>query len=272
MQPSGYVMEHEALIRTGVFLFLFVMIGTLEAIVPRRRPTVPKPGRWVNNNGIMLLTTGLIRLTVPITAVATAVFAARHGWGLFHLMHVPGILAAAGSIIALDLIIYLQHIVVHAVPVLWRIHRVHHADLEYDVTTGIRFHPIEIVLSLAIKLMAIVLLGAPVLAVVLFEAILNGMAMFNHGNFRLPATWDRILRQVVVTPDMHRVHHSSETDELNSNFGFNISLWDRLFGTYREQPRMGHENLRIGIEEFRTWNDVIWLPGMLTLPFRKKSR
>jgi len=264
-------MEHEAFIRTGIFLFLFVLISAVEVIAPRRRPTVPKRGRWVNNIGMMLLTTGLIRLIVPITAVAAALFANEHGWGLFHHVQVPTVLAVVGSVIALDLIIYLQHILVHAVPILWRIHRVHHADPEYDVTTGIRFHPIEIVLSLAIKLIAVVLLGAPASAVVLFEAILNGMAMFNHGNIRLPVSWDRILRGVLVTPDMHRVHHSPETDELNANFGFNISLWDKMFGTYRAQPRMGHENMRIGIEGFHARKDVISLLGMLALPFRKKA-
>ncbi|MBT8419223.1 MAG: sterol desaturase family protein, partial [Gammaproteobacteria bacterium] len=183
----------------------------------------------------------------------------------------PFWLAVVISIIAMDLTIYLQHVMVHAIPVLWRVHRVHHADLDIDVTTGARFHPIEILLSMLIKFAIIVLLGPPILAVVIFEILLNAMAMFNHGNIHLPGRLDRLLRRIVVTPDMHRVHHSVEADETNSNFGFNLPWWDFLFGTYRAQPRAGHKEMIIGIRDYRTIKDVLWLPGMLWLPFRGKK-
>jgi len=171
------------------------------------------------------------------------------------------------TVVAMDLVIYLQHVMVHAVPLLWRLHRVHHADLDYDLTTGARFHPLEIILSMLIKFATILLLGPPLAGVILFEVILNGMAMFNHGNIRLPLALDRVLRRLLVTPDMHRVHHSVEDDEANSNFGFSLSIWDRLFGTYRDQPRAGHEGMTIGIHKYRDPRLVDRLPGMLALPF-----
>jgi len=177
-------------------------------------------------------------------------------------------LAIVISVIALDFMIWLQHVMVHAIPVLWRLHRVHHADPDYDLTTGARFHPIEILLSMLIKFAAIVVLGPPIVAVILFEVLLNATSMFNHGNVRLPAGADRILRWFIVTPDMHRVHHSVEDDETNSNFGFNLPWWDRLFGTYRDQPRAGHEGMSIGIHGYSQPRDVTWLPGLLAMPFR----
>ncbi|MDH5408565.1 MAG: sterol desaturase family protein, partial [Gammaproteobacteria bacterium] len=182
----------------------------------------------------------------------------------------PFWLAVLISVVVLDFIIYLQHVMVHAVPMLWRLHRVHHADLDYDLTTGSRFHPIEIFLSMGIKFAAIIVLGPPVVAVIIFEVILNFMAVFNHANVKLPLAIDRIVRMLLVTPDMHRVHHSVEDDEANSNFGFNLSIWDRLFGTYRDQPRAGHEGMTIGIHKFTDQKDVSWLPGMLMLPFKGK--
>jgi len=199
-----------------------------------------------------------------------AAYAAEANWGLLNIYEIPFVLAVVISVIAMDFIIYLQHVLVHAVPALWRLHRLHHADLDYDVTTGARFHPIEIILSMLIKFATIVVLGPPVVAVVIFEVVLNAMAMFNHGNVKLPLGLDRILRMLVVTPDMHRVHHSVEDDEANSNFGFNLSIWDRLFGTYRDQPRGGHEGMTIGIHKYREPKQVAWLPGMLILPFKGK--
>jgi len=171
------------------------------------------------------------------------------------------------SVVIMDFVIYLQHVMVHAVPALWRLHRVHHADLDYDVTTGARFHTLEIILSMLIKFATILLLGPPVVAVIIFEVVLNAMAMFNHGNVGLPKTFDTFLRWFVVTPDMHRVHHSVEDDETNSNFGFNLSWWDRLFGTYRAQPRAGHEGMVIGIHGYNQPDQVSWIHGMLMLPF-----
>jgi sterol desaturase/sphingolipid hydroxylase (fatty acid hydroxylase superfamily) len=224
--------------------------------------------RWASNLGLVLLNTVILRLLFPLAAVGVAAFAARNGWGLVNHFQVPFWLAVPLAVIAMDFVIWLQHVMVHAVPALWRLHRVHHADLDYDVTTGARFHPIEIILSMLIKFATIVVLGPPVVAVVIFEVLLNATAMFNHGNIRLPARLDKVLRRVVVTPDMHRVHHSIEDDETNSNFGFNLTWWDRLFGTYREAPRAGHTGMTIGIRDYRKPSQVDRLDGMLLLPFR----
>jgi sterol desaturase/sphingolipid hydroxylase (fatty acid hydroxylase superfamily) len=224
----------------------------------------------VNNIGLVVFNTVLLRLLFPAAAVGMALLATDQGWGLFNYFQIPAWLAIPVAVIAMDLVIWLQHVMVHAVPALWRLHRVHHADLDYDLTTGARFHPIEIILSMLIKFAIIMVLGPPVVAVILFEIILNGMAMFNHANVRLPLPLDRVLRWLIVTPDMHRVHHSVEDDETNSNFGFNLSWWDRLFGTYRDQPRGGHDGMTIGIRGFRQLREVSWLPGLLVLPFRGK--
>jgi sterol desaturase/sphingolipid hydroxylase (fatty acid hydroxylase superfamily) len=223
--------------------------------------------RWPSNFGIVVLNTVVVKLLFVATAVGMAEYAREHGWGLFNAVEVPAALAVIATVVALDLIIYLQHVMVHAVPALWRLHRMHHADLDFDVTTGARFHPIEIVLSMVIKLAAVVVLGAPPVAVVIFEVILNATAMFNHGNLRLPEAVDRVLRLFVVTPDMHRVHHSAIPAETNSNFGFNLPWWDRLLGTYRAQPAAGHEDMIIGIEQFREPGDLR-LDRMLIQPFR----
>ena len=196
-----------------------------------------------------------------------AIFAKEQGWGCFNYFDVPLYISVISSVIIMDAVIYLQHVMVHAVPVLWRLHRVHHADPDFDVTTGSRFHPLEIILSMLIKFAVIVVLGPPLLAVIVFEILLNATAMFNHSNVRLNLTVDKYLRLVMVTPDMHRVHHSVEADETNSNFGFNLPWWDRLFGTYRAQPRAGHEKMIIGIHQFNRPNQVAWLHKMLLLPF-----
>jgi sterol desaturase/sphingolipid hydroxylase (fatty acid hydroxylase superfamily) len=270
MDFSNWVMAHEAYIRLGFFVGMLSLIALWEILAPRRTLTVSKAVRWANNLGIVFLNTAFLRLLFPAAAVGMAAFAAEHGWGIFNYVQVPFALAVIVSVMAMDFMIYLQHVMVHAVPALWRLHRMHHADLDYDVTTGARFHPVEILLSMLIKFATIVVLGPPVLAVVIFEVVLNATAMFNHGNIRLPAALDRVLRLVVVTPDMHRVHHSVEDDEANSNFGFNLPWWDRLFGTYRDQPRAGHEAMIIGIHRFRTPGEVAWLPGMLSLPFKGK--
>ena len=214
-----------------------------------------------------MLDAALVRLLFPVVAVGLAVMAAENGWGLFNIVDVPGWVAVLVSLLVLDLAIYLQHVMFHAVPALWRLHRMHHADLEFDVTTGLRFHPVEILLSMAIKLAVVMALGPPAVAVLVFEVLLNGSAMFNHSNVRLPERVDALLRLVIVTPDMHRVHHSILPSETNSNFGFNVPWWDRLLGTYRAQPRAGHEGMTIGIEQFRTRRDL-WLDRMLVQPLR----
>jgi sterol desaturase/sphingolipid hydroxylase (fatty acid hydroxylase superfamily) len=254
----------------GFFFGMLVVMGLWELVAPRRALTVSKAVRWANNLGIVFFNSFMLRLIFPAAAVGVAVFAAENGWGLFNYYDLPFWLAAVLSVVAMDFVIYLQHVMVHAVPLLWRLHRMHHADLDYDVTTGARFHPIEIILSMLIKFATIVVLGPPVVAVVIFEIMLNATAMFNHGNVRLPLGVDRVLRLLLVTPDMHRVHHSVEDDEANCNFGFSLPWWDRLFGTYRDQPRGGHEGMTIGIHKFRTVKEASWLPGMLLLPFKGK--
>jgi len=265
-----YISSNEKTIRLSFFLGTLVLMAVWEIIAPRRALTVSKTLRWANNLGLVFFNSFIVRLIFPAAAVGVAAFAAEHGWGLLNYYTLPLTLSIVLSIIAMDFIIYLQHVLVHAVPVLWRLHRVHHADLDYDVTTGARFHTIEIILSMLIKFATIVVLGAPVVAVIIFEVVLNAMAMFNHGNVGLPKTLDTLLRWFIVTPDMHRVHHSVEDDEANSNFGFNLSWWDRLFGTYRDQPRDGHQGMTIGIHNFREPKQASWITGMLAMPFMGK--
>ncbi len=270
MTISNWIIQHEAGLRLGAFGGILLVMAAWELAAPRRRLTRSKPLRWVNNLGLVMLNTLVLRLLLPTTAVALALFAQQQNWGLLNYYPLSPLLSVVIAVVVLDLVIYLQHVMVHAVPVLWRLHRVHHADPDFDVTTGLRFHPLEILLSMLIKYTTILVLGPPVLAVILFEILLNTMAMFNHGNVRIPGAVDRVLRLFVVTPDMHRVHHSVEDDETNSNFGFSLSCWDRLFGTYRPQPRAGHVEMQIGIHHYDKAHQVSWLHGMLILPFRGK--
>jgi len=267
MNLNDFIMANEVPIRLGFFFGIFALMAIWEILAPKRALTVSKAVRWANNLGLVFFNSFILRLVFPAAAVGMAAFAAENGWGLLNYYSVPAMVAVVVSIIAMDFVIYLQHVMVHAVPALWRLHRVHHADLDYDVTTGARFHTVEIILSMLIKFATIIVLGPPVVAVVIFEVVLNATAMFNHGNVSLPKGLDRVLRWFLVTPDMHRVHHSVEDDEANSNFGFSLPWWDRLFGTYRDQPRAGHEGMTIGIHTFRTMKQVSWLPGMLALPF-----
>lgn len=264
---TDLLLANEPLIRMSLFLGIFVAMALWEVAAPRRRREIPRRIRWSNNLGIVVIDTLLVRLTFPIVAVGLAVTTGAQGWGLFNVFDVPFWIAFIVSVLALDLAIYLQHVMFHAVPALWRLHRMHHADLEFDVSTGLRFHPVEILLSMGIKLAVVMALGPPAVAVLVFEVLLNATAMFNHSNIRLPAGIDRILRLIVVTPDMHRVHHSIHPSETNSNFGFNLPWWDRLLGTYRAQPRDGHETMTIGIEQFRDRRDL-WLDRMLVQPVR----
>ncbi|MCB1466504.1 MAG: sterol desaturase family protein [Rhizobiaceae bacterium] len=264
---TDLILANEPLIRMAFFLGILLIMALWEVAAPRRRREIPRLLRWSNNLGIVVIDTLLVRLTFPIVAVGLALLSQERGWGLFNIFDVPAWLAFVVSVLALDLAIYLQHVMFHAVPALWRLHRMHHADLEFDVTTGLRFHPVEILLSMGIKLMVVAALGPPAVAVLVFEVLLNATAMFNHSNIRIPVTIDRVLRLIVVTPDMHRVHHSIHPSETNSNFGFNLPWWDRLLGTYRPQPRDGHETMTIGIEQFRTRRDL-WLDRMLIQPLR----
>ncbi|HYT93151.1 MAG TPA: sterol desaturase family protein [Gemmataceae bacterium] len=257
----------ESLIRLTCFGGVLLLMAVWEVLAPRRRPTVGRPVRWLSNLGLVALDTLIVRFLIPLGAIGTALVAHERGWGLLNSVSLPECVAVVLAVVVLDLVIYLQHVMFHAVPALWRLHMVHHADLDFDATTGVRFHPIEIVLSLGIKMAAVTLLGAPALGVLLFEVLLNATSLFNHGNVRLPGWLDRLLRLVVVTPEMHRVHHSILPRETNSNFGFNLPWWDHLLGTYRAQPALGHEAMTIGLEQFRDERVADRLHWMLALPF-----
>jgi len=240
-----------------------------ERLAPHRPLLISKPLRWGSNLGLVVLNTLLLRAVFPLAAVGFAEIASAQGWGLFNILNLPSGLTILIAIVALDLLIYGQHVLFHHLPLLWRLHQVHHADRDFDVTTGLRFHPLEIFLSMGIKIGAIALLGAPPVAVLIFEVLLNATAMFNHGNVSLPPWSDRPLRWIIVTPDMHRVHHSVISEETNSNYGFNLPWWDYLFHTYRATPSQGYGAMTIGLEAYQTTEQVAQLPWMLLLPFRR---
>src|SRR5216683_1559426 len=260
-------MTQESLIRLCVFVVVLLAMAAWETLAPRRKLTVGRVTRWPSNIGVVMVNTALLRLILPAGAVGFAFFCSAHGLGFFNAMHVPIWLTILPSVVILDFVIYLQHVMFHAVPILWRVHRMHHADLDFDVTTGIRFHPVEIVISMALKLAAVALFGTPAAGVLAFEVLLNATSMFNHSNIDIPTGRDAILRMFVVTPDMHRVHHSIVVRETNSNFGFNLPWWDRLLGTYRAQPEAEHDAMTIGIEQFREATELR-LDRMLTQPRR----
>lgn len=262
----------EASIRLGVMVSVLVAMAVWEIVAPRRRLTVAKTPRWASNLGLVVLNTIVARLAVPVTAVTLADITQARSWGLFALVDWPAWLEVALAVAVLDLAIYLQHVMFHAVPLFWRLHLVHHADLDFDVTTGLRFHTVEILLSALIKLGAVAALGPSALAVLIFEVVLNATAMFNHSNARIPIAVDRWLRLLVVTPDMHRVHHSTVPAETNSNFGFNLPWWDFLLGTYRAQPSREHATMEIGLPEVRDEQTADRLPSMLLLPLRWRGR
>jgi sterol desaturase/sphingolipid hydroxylase (fatty acid hydroxylase superfamily) len=255
----------ESTIRLAAFLTVLVAMGVWEAAAPRRKLLASKPARWLSNAGLVVLNTIAIRLVFALGAVGIAVEVQSQKWGLFNQLAWPAWLEIALAAIALDFAIYLQHVMFHAVPLFWRLHLVHHADPDFDVSTGLRFHTLEIVLSMGIKAAAIVLLGAAPLAVLLFEVLLNATSMFSHSNVRMPGWLDAILRLVVVTPDMHRVHHSQIRRETNSNYGFNLPWWDYLLGTYRSQPRQGHEDMQIGLAQISA-ERAVGLHWLLALP------
>ena len=259
----------EPIIRLSCFVGVLVLMALWEAIAPRRPQSIGRLLRWPNNLGVVVADTLVLRLLFPTAAVGLALAGEARGWGLLNNLDLPAWAKVLAAVVALDLVIYLQHVLFHAVPALWRLHRMHHADLEFDVTTGVRFHPVEIVLSMLLKFGAVAALGAPALGVLLFEVLLNATSMFSHGNVRLPGRLDHALRWVLVTPEMHRVHHSVVPRETNSNFGFNLSVWDRLFGTYRPQPQAGHDAMIIGIPQFRD-PDELRLDRMLLQPLRER--
>ena len=263
------VTTFEVAARFGIFLLVFAMLAAWELLAPRRPLAVGRLRRWPGNFGVLAVDVLAVRLLMPAAAVGAALYAAGHGLGLFNWLQLRLSVGAILGFLALDLTIWAQHWLFHHVPMLWRLHRMHHADLDIDVTTGVRFHPVEILLSLLIKFAVIALIGAPALAVLIFEVLLNATSMFNHSNVRMPVPVDRIVRLLVVTPDMHRVHHSIVRAETNSNFGFNFPWWDRLFGTYRAQPAAGHDGMTIGIESFRDPAELR-LDRMLLQPLRQE--
>lgn len=257
----------EAAIRLSCFGGVFGVMAIWELLAPRRPLIARKSPRWFSNLALTGLNVLLVRLMLPLTAIGTATLATEHEWGLLNQSIVPAWTRFVVAVVALDLAIYLQHVLFHAIPALWRLHMVHHADLDFDVTTGLRFHTLEILLSVLIKIGVVAALGPPVWSVLTFEVLLNATSMFNHGNVRLPAWLDRWIRLVIVTPEMHRVHHSVDRRETNSNFGFNLPWWDYLLGTYRSQPAAGHEGMEIGVSHIHEEERADRLPSMLVLPF-----
>lgn len=258
----------EAPTRLAIFIGLFVVLALLEWLAPRRQRRTGRQRRWLTNWAISILDSLVLRLVFKTAAVGGAIWAAENGVGLFNMVATPDWLALAVSLLALDLAIWFSHLASHKVPLFWRLHRMHHSDIEIDVTTAIRFHPIEILLSMLWKYLVVIALGAPATSVLIFEIVLNGVALFNHANLRLPARLDAWLRLFIVTPDMHRVHHSTDPRETNSNYGFNLPVWDRMFGTYVAQPRLGHDAMKIGLAE---WQDSRpeGLGWTLMVPFRR---
>lgn len=272
MTFNELALAHEPAIRLAAFFGIFALMAIWEAAAPRRARLHTRLQRWTANLGLVVLNGILLRLIFPLAAVGFASFAAERGWGLLNAFMLPDWVTLVLAVVALDFAIWVQHVMFHAVPALWRLHRVHHADPDFDVTTGARFHPVEIVLSMLIKFSVIAVLGAPAAAVLVFEVLLNATAMFNHANLKLPAGIDAGLRRLLVTPDMHRVHHSTEVIEANSNFGFNLSIWDRLFGTYRPAARLPQESMEIGVAGLTGDPRSVSLTGMLALPFLDAGR
>jgi sterol desaturase/sphingolipid hydroxylase (fatty acid hydroxylase superfamily) len=260
------LVEHEALWRLGSFALVLLLMATAEALFPRRVRSQPRRGRWWANLSLVVIDTAVVRYGLPLLPVALAATAAAEGWGLLNRLQMGGWLALAAGVVWLDMLVYLQHVLFHKLPLFWRLHKIHHTDPDVDATTGVRFHPVEILVSMVIKLGGVAVLGVPVAAVILFEMVLNATSLFSHSNLRLPLRLDGLLRLLLVTPDMHRVHHSVIPRETDSNFGFNLSAWDRLFGTYRPQPAAGHDGMEIGLREYRLFERMT-LGWLLSLPF-----
>ena len=267
MFSSSAIVAWEPLVRLAAFCAVFAAVAAWELAAPRRRQALGRAARWPHNLGLLLVDLALVRVIAPGAVIAVALAAEAQGAGLLNALRAPAWIALPLAVVLLDLAIYFQHVMFHAVPALWRLHRVHHADLEFDLTTGTRFHPLEILISVGIKCAVVAAIGAPAAAVLAFELLLNATAMFNHANASLPAGVERWLRRLVVTPDMHRVHHSVRYEESSSNFGFNLPWWDRAFGTYRAQPQAGHDAMAIGVDAFRS-ADELRLDRLLLQPFR----
>ena len=263
-------MASENIIRVSFFFGVFALMAVWELLAPRRTLVTSRKSRWFSNLVIVFMDSLLIRLVFPILPIATSLIAKQKSWGLFNNLDYPYLLELIVGVVALDCVIYFQHAMFHMIPLLWRMHKMHHTDLDLDVTSGLRFHPIEIIISMCIKLGAVTLIGPPALAVLVFEVALNATSMFNHSNVYIPPAIDRVLRLLLVTPDMHRVHHSVIRRETDSNFGFNLPWWDRIFGTYRSQPEAGHKDMIIGLEQYRNATNLT-LPWLLIMPFFSKT-
>ena len=263
--------ENEITWRLSVFWCVFLLVSLWEYVPPKRDLQIKKSTRWIRNISLIIISNLAVRLLVPITAASVALYAEQHRIGLWYLLSIPLPAATIISVILLDLLIYTQHILFHHIPLFWRIHKVHHIDQDIDITTGLRFHPIEITLSALIKCSIVLLLGVPLMAIILFEILLNAMSMLSHANISLASRFDKYLRFFIVTPDMHRIHHSVLKDETNSNYGFNLSCWDRLFKTYKDQPKLGHLQMNIGLDEFQDENKTT-LFDIIMIPFRNKKK
>lgn len=271
MNIETAVISHEPFIRFAFFAAIFAVVALAEALRPRRKLVASKQKRWINNILLSFTDTIVLRLVFPVLPVGIALFCAGKGWGILNYFPFPSWLAVISGVVLLDLIIYLQHKMFHLTPVFWRLHKVHHIDQDIDVTTGLRFHPLEMILSMIIKITAVFVIGAPPVSVVIFEILLNGITMFNHANFNIPPALDRIIRLMIVTPDMHRVHHSVIVKETNSNYGFSFSWWDRLFGTYRREPENGHLQMKIGLNGYFD-PKYLQLSQMLIIPFVSRRK
>lgn len=264
-----FLEQNEAVIRMSVFAGVFTVMAILETLFPRKTRTQGRLHRWTTNWILVVANTAALRVILPVLAVEMALISAANGWGLLNLTSLPVWMEIMLAVLALDCLVYAQHVATHKIPILWRLHKVHHADRDIDVTTGARFHPVEIVLSMVFKLGCVLALGPSAAAVILFEVILNASAMFNHSNVKLPIWADRVLRVFIVTPDVHRVHHSVVHTETDSNYGFFLTLWDRLFGTYTAQPSAGHDGMTIGLSEYQSGKpaQLLW---SLFVPFQMK--
>ncbi len=266
-----FLAPYENTVRLGVFAGIFVLMALLETVLPRKRRVQPRGPRWLTNLGLVVAGTALLRISMPILAIGMALVAAQNGWGLLAMIELPLWAEVVFAFLMLDLLIYAQHVAFHKVPLFWRFHKIHHADRDLDVTSGVRFHPVEAVLSMLWKLLCIVAIGPAAIAVFLFEVILNAASLFHHANLRLPQAADRILRWIMVTPDMHRVHHSVRRSETDSNFSFFLTVWDRLFGTYVAQPKDGHEGMTIGLDQYQS-DQPSGLGWSLVEPFRSDNQ
>lgn len=271
MSMIDWVALNDVFIRLIFFFSIFALIVIWEIFRPRKDLNESKSIRWISNLSLVALNSLIVRILLPVTSIGVAVLAHTEQWGLLNLIELPGWLAVIIAVVLMDFAIYLQHLLMHAAPFLWRLHQVHHADLDVDVTTGLRFHPLEILISMLFKFVVIAALGVPVVAVVIFEVLLNASSMFNHGNIFIPSQMDRALRHVLVTPDMHRLHHSVNPRWRNRNFGFCLTWWDRIFGTYLTQPFDVHDDIKLGLKTEDQSKTSIRLIGMLLMPFKKAN-